>query len=143
MYFPFIISLRYTSKWKFYAKDLQVFRTNFHGILNICQISFQKLCITFLFPTNSVWKVRFPLLLTILDIESEGHSVVSDSLWRHGLYSSWNSSGQNAGVDSLFLLQGIFPTQRLNPGLPHCRRILCQLSHKGNPCFSIWSYSIP
>jgi len=29
----------------------------------------------------------------------------------HGLYSPWNSSGQNTGVDSLFLLQGIFPTQ--------------------------------
>ena len=31
------------------------------------------------------------------------------------------------------LLQGIFPTQGLNPGLPHCRRILYQLSHKGSP----------
>ena len=34
---------------------------------------------------------------------------------------------------SLSLLQGIFPTQGLNPGLPHCRRILYQLSHKGSP----------
>ena len=34
---------------------------------------------------------------------------------------------------SLSLLQGIFPTQGLNPGLPHCRRILHQLSHKGSP----------
>ena len=42
----------------------------------------------------------------------------------HGLYSPWNSSGQNTGVGSLSLLQGIFPTQRLNPGLPHCRQIL-------------------
>ena len=32
---------------------------------------------------------------------------------------------------SLSLLQGIFPTQGLNPGLLHCRRILYQLSHKG------------
>ena len=30
-------------------------------------------------------------------------------------------------------LSGIFPTQGLNPGLPHCRRILYQLSHKGSP----------
>ena len=30
-------------------------------------------------------------------------------------------------------LQGIFPTQGSNPGLPHCRRILYHLSHKGNP----------
>ena len=61
--------------------------------------------------------------------ESESHSVMSDSLQPHGLYSPWNSLGQNTGVDSLFLLQGIFPTQGLNPGLPHCRRILYQLSH--------------
>ena len=33
----------------------------------------------------------------------------------------------------LFLLQGIFATQGLNPGLPHCRQILYQLSHKGSP----------
>ena len=43
----------------------------------------------------------------------------------------WNSPGQNTGVGSLSLLQGIFPTQGLNPGLPHCRQILYQLSHKG------------
>ena len=49
------------------------------------------------------------------------------------LYSPWNSPGQNTGVGSLFLLQGIFPTQGLNPGFPHCRRILYQLSHKGSP----------
>ena len=43
----------------------------------------------------------------------------------------WNSPGQNTGVGSLSLLQGIFPTQGLKPGLPHCRQILYQLSHKG------------
>ena len=43
--------------------------------------------------------------------------------------SPWNSLGQNTGVDSLSLLQGIFPTQGSNPGLPHCRRILYQLRH--------------
>ena len=32
--------------------------------------------------------------------------------------------GQNTGVGSPSLLQGIFPTQGLNPGLPHCRQIL-------------------
>ena len=37
------------------------------------------------------------------------------------------------GVGSLFLLQGIFPTQKSNPGLPHCRQILYQLSHKRSP----------
>ena len=64
---------------------------------------------------------------------SESCSVMSNSLWPHGLYSAWNSPGQNTGVGSLSLLQGIFPTQGLNPGLPHCRRILYQLSHQGSP----------
>ena len=36
-------------------------------------------------------------------------------------------------MGSLSLLQGIFPTQGLNPGLPHCGRILYQLSHQGSP----------
>ena len=58
---------------------------------------------------------------------------MSNSLRPHGLYSPWNSLGQNTGVGSLSLLQGIFPTQGLNPGLLHCRQILYQLSHKGNP----------
>ena len=62
---------------------------------------------------------------------SESGSVVSNSLQPHGLYSPWNSPGQNTGVGSLSLLQAIFPTQGSNPGLPHCRRILYQLSHKG------------
>ena len=65
--------------------------------------------------------------------ESESRSVMSNSLRPHGLYSPWNSPGQNTGVGSLSLLQGIFPTQGSNPGLPHCRRILYQLSHKGSP----------
>ena len=63
---------------------------------------------------------------------SESHSVMSDSLWPQGLYSPRNSPGQNIGVGSLFLLQEIFSTQGLNPGLPHCKQILYQLSHKGS-----------
>ena len=47
-------------------------------------------------------------------------------------YSPWNSPGQNTGVGSLSLLQGIFPTQESNPGLEHCRGILYQVSHKGS-----------
>ena len=43
--------------------------------------------------------------------ESESHSIVSDSLGRYGLYSPWNSPGQNTGVGSLSVLQGIFSTQ--------------------------------
>ena len=46
--------------------------------------------------------------------------------------SPWNSPGQNTGA-ALSLLQGIFPIQGMNPGFPHCRWILHQLSHKGSP----------
>ena len=55
-----------------------------------------------------------------------------------GLYSPWNSPGQNTGVASRSLLQGIFPTQGSNPGLPYCRQILYQLSHKGSPRILEW-----
>ena len=55
--------------------------------------------------------------------ESESRSVVSNPLWPHGLHSPWNSPGQNTWVG---ILQGIFPTQGLNPGLPHCRQVLYQ-----------------
>ena len=64
--------------------------------------------------------------------ESESCSVVSESLPPRGLYSPWNSPGQNTGVGSLSLFQGIFPTQGLNPGLClHCRQILYQVNHQG------------
>ena len=63
--------------------------------------------------------------------ESESRSVVSDSVQPNGLYSPWDSPGQNTGMRSLSLPQGIFPTQESNPHLLHCRRILCQLSHEG------------
>ena len=69
---------------------------------------------------------------------SESCSVVTDSLRPNGLYSPWNSPGQNTGVGNLSLLQGIFPTQRLNPGVRHCRQILYQLSYKGGPRMLEW-----
>ena len=56
----------------------------------------------------------------------------------HGLYNPWNSPGQNTWVGSCSLLQGIFPTQGSNPGLPHFRQILYQLSHKGSPRILEW-----
>ena len=69
---------------------------------------------------------------------SESHSVVSDSLWPHWLHSPWNSPGQNTGVGSRTLFQGLFPIQGSNPGLPPCRWILYQLSHKGSPRILEW-----
>ena len=65
-------------------------------------------------------------------------SVISDSLQPHGLQPPrllcpWDSPGNSPGVDCHFLLQGIFPTQGLNPGLPHCRQTLYCLSHQRSP----------
>ena len=65
-------------------------------------------------------------------------SVVSNSLQPHGLKPTrsscpWDSPGKNTGVGCHALLQGIFPTQGLNLGLPHCRRILYHLSLQGSP----------
>ena len=58
----------------------------------------------------------------------------SDSLWPHRL----NSLGQNTGVGSLSLLQGIFPTRGWKPGFLHCRGILYHLNHKGSPTMLEW-----
>ena len=78
------------------------------------------------------------LHLTNSKSESESCSDVSHSSRPHGLYGPWDSPGQNIGMGSFSLLQGIFPTQGLNPGLPRCRWILYQLSHKGSPRILEW-----
>ena len=86
-----------------------------------------------------IWVISVgSLVWSLLWSESESCSVVSKSLGPHELYSPWDSPGENTGVGSLSLLQGIFPTQGLNPGLPHCRQILCQLSHQGSPRILEW-----
>ena len=66
----------------------------------------------------------------------ESHSVMS--LWPHGLYSPWNSPGQNTRVGSHSLLKEIFPMQGSNPGLPYCRQIPYQLSHQQSPRIPKW-----
>ena len=65
--------------------------------------------------------------------ESESRLVVSDFLQPQGLYSPWNTPGQNTRVGNCSLFQGIFQTQRLNSGFPHCRWILYHLSHQWSP----------
>ena len=84
---------------------------------------------------------RRDLLESLLSL-CESHSIVSNPLWPHGLYrlySPWNSPGQNTGeFTSLYILKGIFPTQGLNPGLPHCRPVLYQLSHQRSPRILEW-----
>ena len=85
------------------------------------------------FYTDLKAEIKFILQIESRLCVSESHSVLSDSLWPPGLYSPWHSTGQNTGVGSLSLLEGIFPTQASNPGLLQCRRILYQLSHQGGP----------
>ena len=68
--------------------------------------------------------------------QSVSSLVVSNSLQSHGLQPTrllcpWDSPGKNTGVGCHFLLQGIFPAQRLNLGLLHCRQILYRLGHQG------------
>ena len=82
---------------------------------------------------NKKLRISFFSVFPELISESESRSVVSHSLQPNGLYSPWNSPCHNTAVGSLSLLQRIFATQGLNPGLLHCRRILYQLSHKGSP----------
>ena len=78
------------------------------------------------------------ILVSFSLFESESRSVVSNSLRPHELYSPQNSPGQNTVEGNLSLLQGIFSTQGLNPGLPQCRRMLYRLSHKGSPRILDW-----
>ena len=73
------------------------------------------------------------LWILSLIMRSESFSVMPDSLRCHGLYSPQNSPGQDMGVGSFSLLQGIFPTQGLNPGLPHCRQIFLPAEPQGKP----------
>ena len=71
------------------------------------------------------------------------HAVMSESLQLHGLQPTrllcpWTSPGKNTGMGCHALLQGIFPSQWSNPGLPHCRQILYCLSHQGSPRILGW-----
>ena len=81
------------------------------------------------------------LEITGLDLMTSGRSVkwkLLSCVWLFATPWPWNSPGRNIGVGSRSLLQGIFPTQGSNPGLPHCRWTLHQLSHKGSPRILEW-----
>ena len=74
--------------------------------------------------------------------ESESNSVVSDSanLWTVAcqFLCPWKLPGQNIGMCSCSLLQGIIPTQGSNSGLLHCRQILYYLNHHRSPRILEW-----
>ena len=94
------------------------------------QIELQSsICLEFIFQD---YIGSFKIFMATVNL-SESHSVVSITFQPHGRYR--NSPGQNTGVGSRSLLQGIFPSQGSNPSLP---RILHQLSHEGNPRILEW-----
>ena len=75
------------------------------------------------------------VLEVLLKLESVSHSVMSNSSRSHELQPDrllcpWDFPDKNTGVGWQFLLQGVFPTQELNPGLLCCRQILYHLSHR-------------
>ena len=98
--------------------------------------------------------VRLKIVRIKLALSKWSCSVVSVSLPPHGLQPPrllrlrlWDFPGKSTGVGCRFLLQRIFPTQGLNPGLPHCRQMLYPLSHQGSPCqrepkYHLWTLDL-
>ena len=90
------------------------------------------------FSRQEYWSKQFAIF------SSRGSSQPRDRtcvLWGSciaGRFSTIGPSGKpkNTGVGSHSLLQGVFWTQGLNPGLPHCREILYRLSHQGTKILS-------
>ena len=98
--------------------------------------------------------IFFPVSLTVLEFSGSQSVVLEPAAAPGSLFSSvqfssaaqscptlfdparllcpWDFPGRNTGVGCHFLLQGIFLTQGLNPGLPHCRQTLYHLSHQGS-----------
>ena len=90
-----------------------------------------QMCINFNLTVIKIYSCVHALL-------SESCPVMSKSLPPPGLYSPWNSPGQNTPGQKISFLHGIFPTQGSNPGLAHYRHILYQLSCKGSPRILEW-----
>ena len=122
---------------------LMVFKYFFHLVrsFHICK-TIQEICIKYLGTLRGT-KAEMGEGLSqegpIRSCSVLSHSVVSDFFLTPMNYSPSGSSahgdspGKNTGVGCHALLQGIFPTQGSNPGLPHCRQILSSLSHQGSP----------
>ena len=90
---------------------------------------FQRYHMPILFFVCEMWK-----LLSCVGLFATPWTVACQALL------SMNSLGNNTGVSSCSLLQGIFPTQGSNPGLPHCRQILYHLSHQYHFCLILFNW---
>ena len=103
-----------------------------HTILLIRRLNIRKI--------SRLYKLQFVIPVKLSSVLC---LVVSDSLRPHGLQPAGSSvhgdsSGKNTGVGCHALLQGIFPTHGLNPGLLHCRQTLSRPSHQGSPRILEW-----
>ena len=111
-------------------------------ILEWIAISFSILNITFANNPGGFieYLSMFPALCAVLCLVAQLYPILCDSM-DYSLPGSsvhGDSPGNNTGVGYHALLQGIFPTQGLNPGLLHCRQILYNLSHQGSPRILEW-----
>ena len=83
------------------------------------------------------WRRAWQLTPVFLSREFHGQrSLVGYSPWGHRVRQDWATNTftlKNTGVGCLSLLQGIFSTQGLKPGLLRCRQILHRLSHQRGP----------
>ena len=96
--------------------------SSFHSyLLRPTQTTILPFCISF----SWVWSWSLPPV--------QCHKPPSWTVACTKLFCPWDFLGKNTGVGCHFLLQGIFQTQGLNPGLLHCRQTLYCLSHEGSP----------
>ena len=86
------------------------------------------------FTTEPPGKPLIPVCV-VLCLEAQSFPTLCDSIdcSPPGSSAQRDSPGKNTGVGCHALFQQIFPTQRSNPSLPHCRWILYHLSHQGSP----------
>ena len=89
----------------------------------------------FVYHLHRLWHLYTSLMISVLCISYLNDFSLNNFIYKifyliFFFVTPWNSPGQNTGMGRPFLLQGILPTQGSNPGLPHCRWTLYQLSHK-------------
>ena len=93
-----------------------------------CEVT--QSCLTLCDPMDC--RLLCPRFLHPWNFPGESPGMVAISFSR-GSSWSWNFPGKSIGVGIHFHLQGIFPTQGSNLGLPHCGQTLYRLSHLGSP----------
>ena len=110
--------------------------TSIYNFRNSNQKYTELLCLSSILISSFLYsKLAGNIHYSLLLIQYCHNSARSPALQADSLPSESTGEPKNTGVGSLSLLQGIFPTQELNRGLLHCRKILYQLSYQGSPLF--------